>query len=433
MQMTRRFQKRQPQGTRTTAVRNSSPNPPLSSDLPGSNAPAKGPLSIAKAWAWRFTASYLWVRWLLTIVNGRNLLTGAEGMAANRIGALLSLVGFAPSSGPHLGPVLVGLWLLLITGFSPIQLLAGLPLYILFFPFSVMVVLIFRKALKKSVATTQQSDIVPLPKTRRGFPVLPVAITFLVVWFLLYGGSSAQRPNVMGCIISAIIFLALAYRALDKTSPIDDGDTVALSRWAMRGLLTMKNAAQKAIDSPPKNSLEAIAALRMNGLFIKPFRCITILFKGRRGRDRIAMIMLIEYILFLIILAVSAILFWALAIRTAVSNGQAVSLATALGISASHFLPGIATVSPVSLPWWIEFGPALTSWVLFVVYIGPVGAALPLRQEAFLKQITPLHKDFRLVAKLWHVYRKYMKGHVIAFDTGQGLKHGKEPTEGRRP
>src|SRR5579863_1712735 len=128
-----------------------------------------------------------------------------------------------------------------------------------------------------------------------------------------------------------------------------------------------------------------------------------------------------EYIIFfLIILALSAFLFWALVIRTDPLPAEAVSLTTALRLSASHFLPGIGEVFPVSLPWWLEFTPGLTSWVLFVVYIGPVGAALPVRQEAFLKQIAPLHNRFRVIPKLWHLYRKYMKGYVVAFDAGQG-------------
>ena len=432
--MTNQSQKRHLRGTRPTAASTSvPPNPILPSDIPASNAPAKGPLSIAKAWAWRFTAGYLWVRWLLTILNGRNVLAGTESAAANKIGTALSLVGFAPSSRPHLGPALVGLWFLLITSFSPIQHLAGMPLYIIFSPSSLLVVLIYQKNLKQNAAGPQQSDVVPFPKSKRRFPVVPIAITFLVVWFLLYGDSSARRPNLMGCIISGVLFLAFAYRALDKTSPIHEGDTAVFSRWAIRGILMMRNAAQKAIDSPPNNSLQATVTIRTNGFFIKPFRYLPVLFRGHRGRDRIAIIMLIDYIVFLIILAVSAMLFWAMTIRAVVSPEQSISLSTALGVSASHFLPGVEDVSPVSLPFWVKFGPALTSWVLFVIYIGPVGAALPVRQEAFLKQITPLHNSFRLVAKLWHLYRRYMKQFVIAFDAGQGLKHDKKPAEKRSP
>jgi hypothetical protein len=410
--VTKRSQKRQSQGT-TEAGNSELPSPVLPTIVPASNTPTKGPAAKVKAWAWRFTASYLWVRWLLTILNGRNVLAGAENAAANKIGVVLSFIGFAPSSGQHLGRVLMGIWLLFITSFSLIQLLLGLPVYVIVFPFVLLIVLIYRKELKEAPNQIQQSNVVPLPKRTRGFPVVPVAGTFLVAWFLLYGGSSARGPNLMGCVISGAVFLAFAYRALDKTSPIDEKDTAVFSLLALRGLIIMRNAAQKFVDSPPKNNLEAASSLRLNGFFVMPFRYLTVIFRGRRGRDRIAMLMLVEYIIFLIILALSAILFWALAIRTAVLPGQVVPLTTALGLSASHFLPGISEMSPIPLPWWSEFGPALTSWVLFVVYIGAVGAALPPRQEAFLRQIAPLHKSFRLVGKLWHVYRRHMKGYVV--------------------
>lgn len=395
------------------------PKPVLPRIVPASNTPAKGPAARAKAWAWRFTASYLWVRWLLTIMNGRNVLAGIESAAVSKAGALLSFVGFAPSSAPLLSPVLVGIWVLLIAVFSPIQLLAGLPLYIICFPCTLLVALIYRKTLKAAPDQTQQGNMVPLPRTKRSFPVVSVAVSLLVAWFLLYGGSSSRRPNLVGCVISGVVFLAFAYRALDKTSPVDEQDTAVFAQWALRGVVIMRNAAQRAIDNPPKNKLEAASALRTNGFLIQPFRYLTVVFRGRRGRDRIAMIVLVEYIVFLVILAVSAILFWALAMRTAIPSGQIISLRTALRLSASHFLPGITELSPVPLPWWAEFGPSLTSWVLFVVYIGAVGAALPVRQEAFLKHLTPLHKTFRKVVQLWHIYRRFMKGYVKAFDAGQ--------------
>jgi hypothetical protein len=421
MQTTKRSKKRQP------------PPPALPSDAPAPQTPRKGPLSIPKAWAWRLTASYLWVRWLLTIKYGRNVLADAEGAAADKIKAILTFVGLAPASGgPHLGPVLVALWLLLITAFSPIQLL-GMFLYITFFPFTVLLVLRYRKALKAGAARTQQSKMATLPGIKRAFPVVPVAITFFVVWFLIFGVASARGPNLIGCIISGIVFLAFVHRALDKTSPIHERDTAAFSRWVEGAILIMRNAAQTAIDSPPRVKFQAVASLWTVRVFIKPFRYVNVFFRGPRGRNRIAMIMLIDYIVFLIVLALSSILFWALMIRTALSPAEAISLTTALGLSASHVLPGISATSPVSLPLWLEFGPALTSWVLFVAYIGPVGSALPVRQEAFLKQITPVFKDFRLVPKLWHLYRNFMQGYVIAFDTSQDLNEGKEPTDGRNP
>jgi hypothetical protein len=218
----------------------------------------------------------------------------------------------------------------------------------------------------------------------------------------------------VGCVIAGVVFAALAYRALDKTSPVGEQDTAVFAQWAERGVGMVANAAKTAVADPPKNRTDAVVTLRVQGFFIKPFRYLTVVFRGRRGKDRVALIMLIQYIVFLVILAMSAILFWALAMR--VLSEQAISVTTAFRLSASHFLPGLTESSQVTLPWWADFGPALTAWVLFVVYIGPVGSALPVRQEAFLKHLPPLHKDFRTVARLWHIYRRFMKDYVKAFD-----------------
>jgi hypothetical protein len=300
--------------------------------------------------------------------------------------------------------------------FSPAQFLVGLPLYIIVFPLTVLVRLVFRKSLKEAPAQNQQSNMVQVPPNKRGFPLASIAVSFLVGWFLLYGGSSSHGPNVLGCVISGVVFVVFAYSALDKTSPIDEQDTAVFLRWAITGVVMMRNAAQRAIDTPPKNKLEASSALRINGLVVKPFRYLTAVFWGRRGRDRIALIMLVEYIVFLVVLASSAILFWALAIRSAVPSGQVLSVTTAFRLSASHFLPGMTESPPFLFPWWAGFGPALTSWVLFVVYIGPVGAALPVRQEAFIKHLAPLHKAFRKVVQLWHIYRRFIEIYVKKFD-----------------
>lgn len=105
----------------------------------------------------------------------------------------------------------------------------------------------------------------------------------------------------------------------------------------------------------------------------------------------------------------SAVLFWALAIKAVVPSEQALPLTSALRVSASHFLPGIQDRSSTLLPWWAEFGPALTSWVLFVVYIGPVGSALPLRQDAFLKRLIPAQRTLLLIGRSWRLYRKLLR------------------------
>lgn len=213
----------------------------------------------------------------------------------------------------------------------------------------------------------------------------------------------------MGFLLSLALFFTLVYQALDRTSPIDEQDAALFSKAALRGILIVTNAFKKATEAPPKTKLVVASLLKVNGFIVGKIRYLGVLIHGRKGRERIAMIMLLEYIVFLVLVAVSAILFWALAIKAVVPSEQTLPLTSALRISASHFLPGIQDSSSTPLPWWTAFGPALTSWVLFVVYIGPVGAALPVRQEALLKRLTPSQVLFLQLGKLWHLYRKFLK------------------------
>jgi hypothetical protein len=253
------------------------------------------------------------------------------------LAGLLSSVGFTPTNADHLPLVLGGIWLLAITGFSLPRLFVGLPLYVIFFPFTVFLVFVYRKVLKGASPATNQQDA-SLPNQPRGFPLASLTISLRLGWLVLYGGSTSRGPNVVGCVISGILFLTLAYRALDKTSPIDERDTIVFSRWAVMGVLITRNASQSAIDNPPKTKFLVDSGIRTTGLFMCPFRYVTKWFRGRRGRDKVAMMMLAEYIVFLVILAVSAILFWALAMKAAPAEAT-LSLGAALRISASQFFP----------------------------------------------------------------------------------------------
>lgn len=411
-----------PKHPNTSQAQRAAPRPALASETlpPAVKSPAvsvpqqptvtakpKTFLARAKGWAWRFTAAYFWLHAALTVSVGHDPFSGIETAITAKIVALLSWLGFAPVNVGHLPLVFLAIWLLTITEFSPIQLLIGLPLYVVVFPFVALLVLLYHKQVEADTATKAVNQV---PQARKKhFPWGSVSAAMLVGWFLLYSGSSSRGPNLVGFLLSLALLLTLVYRALDKTSPIDDQDTAFLETTALRGILLISNAMKTATEKPRKTKLELESGLRTNGFLIRPFRRAAVLIHGRKGRDRIAMVMLLEYVIFLVLVAFSAILFWALAIKAAVPSELALPLTAALRVSASHFLPGIGVTSPMQLPWWAEFGPALTSWVLFVVYIGPVGSALPLRQESFLRQMIPAQKYFLQIGKLWHAYRRVVR------------------------
>lgn len=355
-----------------------------------------------KAWAWRITAGYFCVHSAILIVAGRDLLSGAESRIVTGFINALSYLGFAPVHVSHLPLVFKAMWLLAITEFSPVQLI-GFLLYSLVFPFTVLGAWIYRKTLRD----TDSSAATPAPSSGASFPLNSLLTALLAGWFVLYGGSSSRAPNLAGFLFSAALFLALIYQALDKTSPIDESDTAFFSSAAARGLLIISSLFKTAAEQPPKTKLAVASALKIHGFVIRCFRRIGICIHSRKGRERIAMAMLLEYIVFLAFVATSAILMWALAIKAAVPSEQALPLTTALQVSASHFFPGIQD-SSVSVPWWAQFGPAFTSWILFVVYIGPVGSALPMQQEAFLKRLAPSRPVFKLIGRVWRLYRNFL-------------------------
>src|SRR5207302_3173889 len=139
--------------------------------------------------------------------------------------------------------VFLATWLLTIAAFSPVQVLIGLPLYVLVFPFTVLGALLFHRVLN---ADTPPSANAPGLQPARRSPLTRLWAALLVGWFLLYSGSSSRGPNLAGFLLSLALFLALVYQALDKTSPIDEHDTAFFSSAAVRGILVVTNLFKKA-------------------------------------------------------------------------------------------------------------------------------------------------------------------------------------------
>jgi|SRR5664279_1833320 len=69
--------------------------------------------------------------------------------------------------------------------------------------------------------------------------------------------------------------------------------------------------------------------------------------------------------------------------------------AEALWLSASHFVPGVVTAATASLPRWCSLGAGLTSWLLFVIYIGIAASALPIKQRRMISTVVPAYTMFR--------------------------------------
>jgi hypothetical protein len=382
----------------------------------GPSAPRKTITARLKSWAWRCTASYVWLHWLLFILVDADVIRGLEGKTTAHVVDVLSSFGFAPVNADYLPRVLRWVWVLLITGFSPLQVALGLPLYIVSFPLTTLAYLLFRKVLKVAQSNPPPQSRPGLRPKRSDVPLATLASCLLLGWLILYGSSSSRRPILVGLALSGVLFVTLAYQAFERVGPSEETDTAVLGDWASRGLQTVANLSQKAVSAPPKTKLEVASALRVNGLlFEKPYRCATFFFRGNRGKGRVALIILAEYVVSLLFLAVSAVLFWAFVMR-AMAPPEAISLVESVRMSAAHFLPGMKPPSsPYSLPWWVEFGPATTAWVLFVLYVGPAASALPRQQEDFIRRMQPTYRVFRKITLLWGKYRRSMES------AGRGL------------
>jgi hypothetical protein len=77
-----------------------------------------------------------------------------------------------------------------------------------------------------------------------------------------------------------------------------------------------------------------------------------------------------------------------------------VSLKDALLLGASHFLPGIViSGTKPALPLWAQLGPALTAWILFVLFVGPAASLLPLRQKVYVERLEESYRIYQEICR----------------------------------
>jgi len=127
-------------------------------------------------------------------------------------------------------------------------------------------------------------------------------------------------------------------------------------------------------------------------LFIRLSR----LFRGPKAQERISVFVLAEFISSLILVAASAILFWALTLKAVFP--AILSLSSCFQLSLSYFLPGVGTAyTSASIPLWIKVGAAATAWVLLVLYVGPASSLLPDRQRATINGLSESYRLYRRV------------------------------------
>jgi hypothetical protein len=394
----------QPQNTNIDSARLIPVPPPVASQLSQVSPRVKTAkrikfLRTVKRLAWRLTALYLWLRFAIDGLFGGAPLHSAEKIAVHRLTDYLSSVGFAPGNPDYMLPILRFGWVLAITGVN-LWGFIGFWIYVLFFIPIALFFLVFQEQVNLEQAPNQEG----LNKPQQRRLLLPSAIGLSLAWFLLYGTSTSTKPIAVGAFFAGIIFVSLAFRAFQRARPLTVKD-IAFGSWVER-------LGVSAVQDKQRLQATTKSAASVNLKFERFHKFLLVgfvyCFRGRRGRDRIAMYILLEYVVFLILLAGSAVLFWGLAIRV---TAPTLSVKQALVFSASHFLPGMAVQDvPTGLPLWTHLGPALTAWILFVLFVGPAASLLPARQGVYAGQIGDKCLVFRkLVMKIQERIRAISK------------------------
>jgi hypothetical protein len=336
---------------------------------------------VAKQFAWRLTAGWLWIRATATVVGFGGHLGSWEDARFLELNGALVRFGFTPANLETFTICAKALWLFAICGFSLVQLV-GFFLYVPFLPIMLLLRVLLRNRLEPYRKTRDESFKksrragIPIPKRPWGFPLLYL----LLLWFVLYGQASASYPLFLALALTALLFCSRVGNALTFAVPADMGP------WAR--IESMNASARKFVNTATE-SIKTGKILGKWNLNVKVWTGSLLLWNlrmwsrwlhGKAARKRMALVVLLSFMINLAALGAISIIFWAIAIKFALSPAH-VSLSEALLSSASRAIPGIPDSSALKVPAMIQTLDSLTAWLIFVLYAGPVASLFPAFQE----------------------------------------------------
>ena len=347
-----------------------------------------------KRYAWRLTAAYLWIVALGAIFGFYGTLSYLQGILFSSLLAFLSSIGFEPVNPTYLGRVFGTLWILTITAFKPRELI-GLFFYTLLFLFWVPLFLVrflfatFRRQ-EDTADPTPQED----PTTNQPSRFFFICFALLVAWFVLYGGATDFGLVLPGIILSGVVFCLLTLRLFSRVRPTTESRLVRFG-WLTR--FTHSAMVEPYSKAPEPKEYDA-DKLNSEARTIRFCRRVLLwlarLGSSARGRNGLAMIILAEYIISLIVVTTAAIFFWALVIS--VAGTEPMSLSESMRRSAEYFFLPTQSSSGVSkLPFWATIGPAATSFILLVVYIGLASSLVRDRQRLAFEELANACRTMR--------------------------------------
>jgi hypothetical protein len=350
-----------------------------------------------KAYGWRLTALYVWIKILFVFLGFYSALSQIESSIGGQIIGFLSSVGFAPVNTALLSTILKIGWVLAISGFKLFEA-GGLFLYILTFPIWVPIVVLFKfftRNQEKEPSKSKPTERGLLQTRRSPSNLFAICASLLLGWFLLYGNSNATRQLIPGVVLAGVFLTLLTYRMFLRVKPEKDVNVdVPPFGWLGKISVAAADAQRQRLKKEYKNKSEVQTDRKVVDFTRKVFVRITFLLRGQIAQKRISLYVLGEYLFSLIMVAASAILFWALLLKA--TYATSLSLFTCIHLSVAHFLPGLQPPQVAfALPVWASIAPAATAWVLFVLCIGPASSMIPERQRATIKGLTKIHDLYR--------------------------------------
>jgi hypothetical protein len=178
--------------------------------------------------------------------------------------------------------------------------------------------------------------------------------------------------------------IALAYRAFQRAKPTSQADAAPLISMEKIANGAM-NIGQQWEKHKSQTQSALLVTIKIDRWHKNALVYLAAFIRGKRGRDRVYALLVLQYALSLLLLLASAVLFWAFCIR--VSSPAQFEFSRCLLVSVSHFLPGITPPpTPSELPIWVMLGPGFTAWILLGIYVGASASLLPGKQGAYAQR-----------------------------------------------
>lgn len=347
-----------------------------------------------KKYLWRITGVYCWIVFVSWLFGDDSWLVGTRAFFFRWLMSHLTAVGLAPRSPGRLFFVVKVCWVLVVSEFK-FWHVVGLVLYIFSFPFLMLSVYTFRGVLKSAAPYAFAEQKPPgLGVRRRTWPLVTVSICGLVCWYSLYGDATTVRAAMPGVVFSLCLFLLLGYRAFQRVKPTSFADAFVLNRVEST-LLTFVSGMENSFDENMKKPKSAIVGALWTYKWQRKLSVWTGAFlRGKRGRDRVSMIILLEFVFSLLVLGASAVIFWGILIRCIAM--PVLSLSRGVLVAAEHFVPNFQ-VPPLgaTIPMWANLGASVTAVILFVIYVAAVASILPGKQQGYVERTSLAYARIR--------------------------------------